>query len=70
MEYTNIKFKIENGIAHLILARDDIRMLSLKKTFQTKLSMQLNVLSSVRKLEFSFYQQRVPRFLPVVTSRT
>ena len=25
MEYTNIKFNIENGIAHLVLARDDIR---------------------------------------------
>ena len=25
MDYTNIKFSIENGIAHLVLARDDIR---------------------------------------------
>ncbi|MGB0632856.1 MAG: enoyl-CoA hydratase-related protein, partial [Alphaproteobacteria bacterium] len=25
MEYTNIKYSIENGIAHLVLARDDIR---------------------------------------------
>ena len=25
MDYTNIRFSIENGIAHLVLARDDIR---------------------------------------------
>ena len=25
MDYTNIRFNIENGIAHLVLARDDIR---------------------------------------------
>ncbi|MEC7487967.1 MAG: hypothetical protein VYA17_00095, partial [Pseudomonadota bacterium] len=25
MDYTNIRFSIENGIAHLVLDRDDIR---------------------------------------------
>ena len=33
MEYTNIKFNIENGIAHLVLARDDIRNAFSEKDF-------------------------------------
>ena len=37
MEYTNIKFKIENGIAHLILARDDIRNAFSEKNFSDEI---------------------------------
>ena len=33
MDYKNIKFSIENGIAHLVLARDDIRNAFSEKTF-------------------------------------
>ncbi|MEC8461822.1 MAG: enoyl-CoA hydratase-related protein, partial [Pseudomonadota bacterium] len=37
MEYTNIKFKIESGIAHLILARDDIRNAFSEKKFSDEI---------------------------------
>tara|TARA_Y100001954_G_scaffold226162_1_gene267707 strand:- start:64 stop:867 length:804 start_codon:yes stop_codon:yes gene_type:complete len=37
MEYTNIKFNIENGIAHLVLARDDIRNAFSEKDFSDEI---------------------------------
>ena len=43
MSYANIKFSIENGIAHLVLARDDIRNAFSEQDFTDEIVDALNV---------------------------